>query len=238
MRVLVVEDEATLREQLVTQLRQQGYAVDAAADGTEGLFAGSEYACDIGVIDLGLPDFSGIDLIRRLRDQDRNFPILILTARGRWEDKVEGLGAGADDYLVKPFHIEELLARLNALLRRAQGWTRPQLQCGPLHLDTRTQQVHVDDVLIELTAFEYKALEYLVLHAGQVISKTELTEHLYDEDSDHDSNVIEVFVGRLRRKLDPQQKLQPIETLRGRGYRFTLDCRDGGELVLQRNDSQ
>ncbi len=226
MRVLVVEDEATLREQLVTQLRQQGYAVDAAADGTEGLFAGSEYACDVGIIDLGLPGLSGIELIRRLRDQGRDFPILILTARGRWQDKVEGLEAGADDYLVKPFHIEELLARLNALLRRAKGWTRPQLQCGPLCLDTLSQQVQIDNQLIELTAFEYKALEYLVLHAGQVVSKTELSEHLYDEDSDHDSNVIEVFVGRLRRKLDPDQRLHPIETLRGRGYRFALECHD------------
>jgi len=230
MRVLVVEDETTLREQLVTQLRQHGYAVDAAADGNEGLFAGSEYACDVGIIDLGLPGLSGMELIRSLRDQGRDFPILILTARGRWEDKVKGLAAGADDYLVKPFHIEELLARLNALLRRVRGWTRPQVNCGPLRLDTQAQQVHVDDVLIDLTAFEYKALEYLVLHAGQVISKTELSEHLYDEDSDHDSNVIEVFIGRLRRKLDPDQRLQPIETLRGRGYRFVLPvCHETGD---------
>jgi two-component system response regulator PhoP len=230
MRVLVVEDEAVLREQLVTQLRQHGYAVDAAADGDEGLYAGSEYACDAGIIDLGLPGLSGMELIRRLRDQGREFPILILTARGRWEDKVEGLAAGADDYLVKPFHIEELLARLNALLRRARGWSRAQVRCGPLLLDTRTQQVHMDGVFVDLTAFEYKALEYLVLHAGQVVSKTELSEHLYDEDSDHDSNVIEVFIGRLRRKLDPGQQLQPIETLRGRGYRFALSsCQEPGE---------
>jgi two-component system response regulator PhoP len=229
MRVLVVEDEDTLREQLVAQLRQQGYAVDAAADGHEGLFAGSEYACDVGVIDLGLPGLSGIELIRRLREQGRDFPILILTARGRWQDKVEGLEAGADDYLVKPFHIEELLARLNALLRRVRGWTRPQLQCGPLQLDTGTQQVQVEGMPVELTAFEYKALEYLVLQAGQVVSKTELSEHLYDEEADHDSNVIEVFIGRLRRKLDPLQRLHPIETLRGRGYRFALSCNDRGQ---------
>jgi len=226
MRVLVVEDETTLREQLLTQLRQQGYAVDAAADGPEGLFAGAEYACDVGIIDLGLPGLSGIELIRRLREQGRDFPILILTARSRWQDKVEGLEAGADDYLVKPFHIEELLARLNALLRRAKGWAQPQLQCGALQLDTRGQQVHVDGSLIELTAFEYRALEYLVLHAGQVVSKTELSEHLYDEEADHDSNVIEVFIGRLRRKLDPEQSLLPIETLRGRGYRFILSCHE------------
>jgi len=226
MRVLVVEDETTLREQLLAQLRQQGYAVDAAADGHEGLFAGSEYACDIGIIDLGLPGLSGIELIRRLREQGRDFPILILTARGRWQDKVEGLEAGADDYMVKPFHVEELLARVNALVRRAKGWAQSLLQCGPLRLDTRTQQVHINGVLVGLTAFEYKALEYLMLHAGQVLSKTELSEHLYDEEVDHDSNVIEVFIGRLRRKLDPDQSLQPIETLRGRGYRFTLSCHE------------
>lgn len=229
MRVLVVEDETALREQLVTQLRQHGYAVDAAADGHEGLFAGSEYACDIAIIDLGLPMLSGMELIQRLRDQGRDFPILILTARGRWEDKVEGLAAGADDYLVKPFHIEELLARLNALLRRARGWSRAQIRCGPLLLDTRSQQVSIDGAAVALTAFEYKALEYLVLHAGQVVSKTELTEHLYDEDGDHDSNVIEVFIGRLRRKLDPEQRLQPIETLRGRGYRFALPTEQAGD---------
>lgn len=226
MRVLVVEDETTLREQLLAQLRQQGYAVDTAADGHEGLFAATEYPCDVGIIDLGLPGLSGIELIRRLRAQGRDFPILILTARGRWQDKVEGLEAGADDYLVKPFHIEELLARLNALVRRTKGWAQPVLRCGPLQLDTRTQQVSVDDALVELTAFEYKALEYLMLHAGQVLSKTALSEHLYDEDVDNDSNVIEVFIGRLRRKLDPQQSLRPIETLRGRGYRFTLNCHD------------
>jgi two-component system response regulator PhoP len=233
MRVLVVEDEETLREQLVTQLRQHGYAVDVAADGNEGLYAGCEYACDIGIIDLGLPGLSGMELIRRLRDQGRDFPILILTARGRWEDKVEGLAAGADDYLVKPFHIEELLARLNALLRRVRGWTRPQIHCDPLLLDTRTQRAFVDDKLIELTAFEYKALEYLMLHAGQVISKTELSEHLYDEEIEHDSNVIEVFIGRLRRKLDPEQRLQPIETLRGRGYRFVLSITQSPEDGVQ-----
>jgi len=226
VRVLVVEDETTLREQLLAQLRQQGYAVDTAADGHEGLFAATEYPCDVGIIDLGLPGLSGIELIRRLRAQGRDFPILILTARGRWQDKVEGLEAGADDYLVKPFHIEELLARLNALVRRTKGWAQPVLRCGPLQLDTRTQQVSVDDALVELTAFEYKALEYLMLHAGQVLSKTALSEHLYDEDVDNDSNVIEVFIGRLRRKLDPQQSLRPIETLRGRGYRFTLNCHD------------
>jgi two-component system response regulator PhoP len=173
-------------------------------------------------VDLGLPGLSGIELIRRLRDEGRSFPILILTARGRWQDKVEGLEAGADDYLVKPFHVEELLARLNALLRRASGWTSPVLECGPIALDTRRQTVQVEGVPVELTAYEYKVLEYLMLHAGQVVSKTELTEHIYDQDYDRDSNVLEVFVGRLRRKLDPHNRYTPIETLRGRGYRLAL----------------
>lgn len=229
MRVLVVEDETALREQLQASLQQAGYAVDAAADGDEGLHGGCEYPCDVAIIDLGLPKLSGIEVIRRLRERGKHFPILILTARGRWQDKVEGLQAGADDYLIKPFHIEELLARLNALVRRAAGWTRPLLQCGPIQLDTRAQQVTVDGRPVELTAFEYKALEYMMLHAGKVLSKTDLTEHLYDEDFDRDSNVIEVFIGRLRRKLDPGQQLQPIETLRGRGYRFTLTCEEPGE---------
>ena len=228
MRVLVVEDEAALREQLQTSLQQAGYAVDMAADGDEGLHAGREYPCDVAIIDLGLPKLSGIEVIRRLREYGKHFPILILTARGRWQDKVEGLEAGADDYLIKPFHIEELLARLNALVRRAAGWTRPVLRCGPIQLDTRSQQVTVNGDAIELTAFEYKALEYMMLHAGKVLSKTDLIEHLYDENYDRDSNVIEVFIRRLRKKIDPDGALQPIETLRGRGYRFTLDCDEPG----------
>ncbi|MCA1798930.1 MAG: response regulator transcription factor [Xanthomonadaceae bacterium] len=223
MRVLLVEDEAALREQLRAALKDAGYTVDAAGDGEEGLYLGTEYPADVAVVDLGLPRLSGIELIRRLRAADRRFPIMILTARDRWQDKVEGLGAGADDYLVKPFHIEELLARLNALLRRAAGWSQPVLQCGPIELDTGAQQVRVAGTEVELTTFEYRLLQYLVLHAGDVVSKTELTDHLYEEDQDRDSNVIEVFVGRLRKKLDPDGKLAPIETLRGRGYRFTIE---------------
>ncbi len=222
MRVLVIEDEASLRQQLDTRLKREGYAVDDAADGEEGLYLGSEYSFDIAVIDLGLPGISGIEVIRKLREQGKSFPILILTARGRWQDKVEGLEAGADDYLVKPFHIEELLARLNALLRRSAGMAQPVMQCGPIVLDTSSHRVTVDGRQVELTAYEYKVLEYLMMHSGKMISKTELTEHLYDQDFDRDSNVIEVFVGRLRRKLDPGNNLQPIETLRGQGYRFTL----------------
>ncbi|KAF0191414.1 MAG: two-component system OmpR family response regulator PhoP [Gammaproteobacteria bacterium] len=222
MRVLVVEDEAELREQLVKRLGNEGYAVDGAANGEDGLYLGNEYPFDIAVIDLGLPTLSGIEVIKRLRKEGRSFPILILTARGRWEEKVEGLEAGADDYMVKPFRIEELLARLNALLRRAAGWTQPELRCGPLSLHTTTREVTIDDRGVELTAFEFRTLQYLVMNAGKVVSKAELTEHLYAQDFDRDSNVIEVFIRRLRSKLDPDGVLNPIETLRGSGYRMTL----------------
>jgi two-component system, OmpR family, response regulator PhoP len=222
MRVLVVEDEAALRDGLRRDLSQAGFTVDLAADGEEGLYAGSEFPVDIAVIDLGLPKLSGLDVIRKLRAKDRRFPILILTARDRWQDKVEGLDAGADDYVSKPFHFEEVLARLQALLRRSGGWASANLACGPVVLDTRGQSVSVSGAAIELTTFEYRILEHLMLKAGEVISKTDLTEHLYEQDFERDSNVIEVFIGRLRRKLDPDDVIKPIETLRGRGYRFSL----------------
>ncbi|GAB4345406.1 MAG: response regulator transcription factor [Gammaproteobacteria bacterium] len=222
MRILVIEDEAPLREQLTSQLENEGFVVDSAADGEEGLYMALEFPYDCAVIDLGLPKLPGAEIITRARAEGRSFPILILTARGRWQDKVAGLEAGADDYLVKPFHVEELLARINALVRRAAGWTQPQRQFGPLMLDTRAQTVSLEGNAIDLTAYEYRVIEYLMLHAGKVISKTELTEHVYDQDFDRDSNVIEVFIGRLRKKLDPRGELQPIETLRGQGYRFNL----------------
>jgi two-component system response regulator PhoP len=222
MRILLIEDEAQLREPLVERLRQEGFAVDAAADGVDGHFMGVENACDLAVVDLGLPKLDGIEVIKRWRAAGKRFPVLILTARGRWQDKVEGLEAGGDDYLVKPFHVEELLARINALTRRAAGWSQPTLRCGPVALDTRSQQVTVAGATVELTTYEYKVLQFLMLRAGEVVSKTDLTEHLYDQDFDRDSNVIEVFVGRLRKKLDPEGTLEPIETLRGRGYRLTL----------------
>jgi len=222
MRVLVVEDETALRSQLVERLKDEGYAVDAAADGSEGLYLGQEYVFDVAIIDLGLPEITGIDLIKKLRSDGKKFPILILTARSRWQDKVEGLEAGGDDYLVKPFHVEELIARLKALMRRAAGWTQSVITCGPVSLNQSTQQVTVNSKELELTAYEYKVLEYLILHSGEVVSKTTLTDHIYDQDFDRDSNVIEVFVGRLRKKLDPDDTLKPIETLRGRGYRFSI----------------
>ncbi len=223
MRVLIVEDEPQLRAQLKEALLESGYSTDAAEDGQEGLFFGSEYSYDVAVIDIGLPKLNGIELIRKLRQQNRLFPVLILTARGHWQDKVEGLEAGADDYLVKPFHMEELQARLNALLRRSAGLASPTLNIGPVELNTSTQQVKSNGQPVNLTSFEYKVLEYLMLHPEKVISKTELTEHIYDQDFDRDSNVIEVFVGRLRKKLDPTSQINPIITMRGRGYRFNQD---------------
>ncbi len=220
MRVLLIEDEAPLRETLAARLKREGYAVDVAADGEEGLYFGQEYPLDVAIIDLGLPKLNGMEVIEKLRENGRKFPILILTARGDWEDKVKGLDAGADDYLVKPFRVEELLARLNALVRRSAGWASSVLESGAIALDTGSQQVTVAGEPVELTSYEYKVLEYLMLHAGEVISKTRLTEHIYEQDFDRDSNVIEVFVGRLRKKLDPSGEEEPIETLRGRGYRF------------------
>lgn len=222
MRILLIEDEVHLREQISQQLQQQNLTVDAAADGEEGLYQGLEYPYDVAIIDLGLPKLSGIEVIQKLRSNGKDFPILILTARGRWQDKVEGLESGADDYLVKPFHFEELSARINALARRSSGWANSILRCGPVTLNPTSQEVKRDDVLIDLTAYEYRLLHYLMLHAGEVLSKTDLTDHIYEQDHDRDSNVIEVFIKRLRNKLDPSKTLNPIETLRGRGYRLTL----------------
>jgi two-component system response regulator PhoP len=216
MRILLVEDEAPLRETLAARLKREGFAVDTASDGEEALFHGKEIPFDIAVVDLGLPKVSGMDVVKGLRDAGQKYPILILTARSSWQDKVEGLKYGADDYLVKPFHVEELLARINALLRRAAGWSKPSLECGPVKLDLSAQKVTINDAPTDLTSYEYKVLEYLMLHAG------DLTEHIYQQDFDRDSNVLEVFVGRLRKKLDPEGILKPIETVRGRGYRFAI----------------
>jgi two-component system response regulator PhoP len=222
MRVLVIEDEASLLEQVRTRLQAEGYQVDTSSDGNDGLYLAAEYPLDAAIVDLGLPGLSGIDIIKRLRLQGSSLPILILTARGRWQNKVEGLEAGADDYLVKPFQMEELLARLKALLRRSAGAAGGALRCGPVTLDLAAQQVALHGDPVELTAFEYRLLEYLMKQRGKVVPKSELADYLYPHDEDRDSNVLEVLVGRLRRKLDPDGTLLPIETLRGRGYRFTL----------------
>jgi two-component system, OmpR family, response regulator PhoP len=220
MRLLVLEDEPVLRETLTQQFRAVGFAIDAAADGVEGEYAGLEFPIDVAVVDLGLPKRSGLEAIRAWRKAGRTFPVLILTARDSWQEKVAGLDAGADDYVTKPFRFEEVLARVQALLRRSAGWSQPLIRCGVVELDTRAQEVRVAGNAVELTAFEYRLLEYLMLRAGQVVSKAELTEKLYEQDFERDSNTIEVFVGRLRRKLDPDNRNQPIETLRGRGYRI------------------
>ncbi|MDP2715885.1 MULTISPECIES: response regulator transcription factor [unclassified Rheinheimera] len=222
MRLLVVEDESLLAQQIKEQLQQQNFSVDVAVDGDDGWFKLSEYPYDLAIIDIGLPKMDGLTLIRNARQKALKTPIIVLTARGSWQDKVEGLDAGADDYLTKPFHTEELLARCNALIRRAAGQPEPTLSAGPIALNSRTQQVWLGETEINLTAYEYKVLEYFMLNPNKVISKTELTEHIYDQDFDLDSNVIEVFVLRLRKKLDPDGETKPIETLRGRGYRFTL----------------
>lgn len=222
MRLLVVEDESLLRQQLEQGLSKQGYVVDAAEDGKSGLYYATEYSYDAAIIDIGLPEIDGISLIKEIRTVGKQFPVLILTARGDWQDKVSGLDAGADDYVVKPFQMEEIIARLNALLRRAAGFSKPKLEFGPLSLDITAKRLTVNEESVDLTAYEYKMLEYLMLHPGQVISKSELTEHLYAQDYDRDSNVLEVFVRRLRQKLDPEQTLKPIETVRGQGYRFSL----------------
>ncbi|PID63465.1 MAG: DNA-binding response regulator [Gammaproteobacteria bacterium] len=226
MRVLVAEDDAPLRAQLAEALQSEGYVIDAAADGEEALWIATSMPIDIAVIDIGLPVEDGLAVIRRLRDQGHAYPVLILTARDTWEDKVEGLEAGADDYLCKPFHVEELLARLRALLRRAGGWTRSMLDFGRLTIDTRAQSVAIDGEPVALTAYEYRLLAYLANQGGAVISKADLLDHLYDEDTERDPNVLEVFVRRLRNKLDPDGSLQPIETLRGRGYRIALPRQD------------
>ena len=222
MRALVIEDDAALRAQVTKILEDEGFAVDVAADGEQGLYMAEEYPIDIAIVDLGLPKTSGIEIIRKARKEGRSFPVLILTARDGWQSKVEGLEAGADDYLVKPFHKEELLARTRALLRRSGGWSQATLVSGPISLDTTAKSVSVSSKNVELTSFEYRVLEYLLTHAGKVISKTELTEHLYTEDEERDSNVIEVFIKRLRSKLDPEATLNPITTLRGQGYRWDL----------------
>ncbi len=227
MRALVVEDQPELRGQLSSLLKAAGFAVDAAADGEDGLFQASELPVDIAVVDLGLPKLDGVELIRRVRKQGKDIPILILTARGRWQEKVEGLEAGADDYLTKPFQPEELIARVRALIRRKGGWTQGEMICGPISLVPTSQSVSLNDSAVNLTAYEYRLLECLMLRAGEVLSKTQLAEHIYAEDQDRDSNVIEVFIKRLRAKLDPNGRLNPIETLRGRGYRLTLPRKTG-----------
>jgi len=220
MRILVAEDDSRLLTQLDALLQQNGYSVDLADNGEHALFLIKEYSYDLAIVDIGMPKLDGFEVIKKARQADISCPILILTARDRWQEKVEGLDAGADDYLTKPFHNEELLARAKALIRRASGQANPTIQFGPIALDTVSEELSLNGQALDLTAYEYKVMEYLMLNPNKVISKTELTEHIYDQDFDLDSNVIEVFIGRLRKKLDPSGDLKPIETLRGRGYRI------------------
>lgn len=222
MRILIIEDEADIRKQIARELEKQAYVVDESGDGEEGLYLAKEFPVDIAIVDIGLPGMSGIEVIKKLREQGETLPILILTARDRWQDKVEGLESGADDYLAKPFQMEELVARIKALLRRASGQTQDIIQCGPVGLDLNSQHISLDGQNIELTTFEYRLLEYLVRHSNTVVSKDILNDYLYPHDEERDSNVIEVIIGRVRKKLDPDNTLKPIATLRGRGYRFTL----------------
>jgi two-component system response regulator PhoP len=222
MRLLLIEDDAALRLVLARQLEADGYRVDQAADGEDGLHQAREYPVDLAIVDLGLPRLNGLTVVQRLRADGRTIPILILTARGSWQDKVVGLEAGADDYLVKPFEYPELAARIKALLRRALKAASDVLTLGPITVDFSAQVARLDGQAMDLTAYEYRLLEYLVRHRARVVSKQELADYLYPHDEDRDSNVLEVLIGRLRRKLDPGGALAPIETLRGRGYRFTL----------------
>lgn len=214
MRILVVEDDPDLNGQLVTALTDAGYVVDTALDGEEGHFLGDTEPYDAVILDIGLPKMDGISVLEEWRRADRKMPVLILTARDRWSDKVQGIDAGADDYVAKPFHIEEVLARIRALVRRSAGHSSNEIVCGTIRLDARASRVTLDGNPVKLTSHEYRLLAYMMHHKGKVISRTELVEHLYDQDFDRDSNTVEVFIGRLRKKLSTDS----IKTVRGLGY--------------------
>ncbi|MGM4908868.1 response regulator transcription factor [Hyphomicrobiales bacterium] len=216
MRILVVEDDVNLNRQLSDTLKEAGYVVDQAFDGEEGHFLGDTEPYDAIILDIGLPELDGVTVLEKWRGAGRSVPVLILTARDRWSDKVAGIDAGADDYVTKPFHVEEVLARIRALIRRAAGHASSEIVCGPVRLDTKTSKAIVNGVALKLTSHEYRLLAYLMHHMGEVVSRTELVEHMYDQDFDRDSNTIEVFVGRLRKKMG----VDLIETVRGLGYRI------------------
>ena len=220
MRILVVEDDPDLNRQLTNALSEAGYAVDSAADGEDGYFLGETEPYDMVLLDLGLPKMDGISILEQWRRAEKKFHVIILTARDRWSDKVAGMDAGADDYLAKPFHMEELLARVRAQLRRSAGHAKAELECGPIRLDTKTARVSCNGQAIKLTSHEYRLLAYMMHHNGRVVSRTELVEHLYDQDFDRDSNTIEVFIGRLRKKIP----VDVIKTVRGLGYRLSAEA--------------
>ncbi len=219
MRILVIEDDPNLNKQVKNALEDNGYSVDIALDGEEGHFLGDTEPYDAVVLDLGLPKIDGLTVLENWRKENRKFPVLILTARDRWSEKVNGFDAGADDYVTKPFQMEELLARLRALIRRSAGHATSDIECGPLKIDTKLNKVFINGTKLKLTSHEYKIIEYFLHHQDKVISRTELTEHIYDQDFDRDSNTIEVFIGRLRKKIGNNM----IKTERGYGYRLSLD---------------
>lgn len=234
MRILVVEDEDSLRESLKQQLADADFGVDAAGDGEEGLFAGLNYPLDAAIVDLGLPKRDGLDIIRAWRAKARTFPVLVLTARDGWRDRINGLLAGANDYVGKPFSFEEVLLRVKGLLCRSNGWTQPELVCGPYVLDTRMRTLRVDGAGIDLTNYEYRVVEYLMLHAGEPLTSTQLAEHMYQEEIELESNFIAQLICRLRRKLDPQDRIKPIETVYGGGYRFAVGRGAAGNPINSR----
>ena len=224
MRALVVEDDKDLNRQLIAALKDAGFAVDTAFDGEEGFFLGDTEPYDIVILDIGLPKMDGVSILEQWRRAERKMPVILLTARDRWSDKVTGMDAGADDYLAKPFHMEELLARVRAQVRRASGHAKAEIECGPLRLDTKSARVTLSGQQVKLTSHEFRLLAYLMHHNGRVVSRTELVEHLYDQDFDRDSNTIEVFIGRLRKKIPGDV----IQTVRGLGYRMSGDAEDAG----------
>jgi len=220
MKLLLIEDDEELIKQLLKSLEPAGFEIEVSTNGPDGLYRAKEFIYDLLIVDLGLPEMSGMDVIKSIRAEKNLCPVLILTARSSWQDKVLGLNSGADDYLVKPFQTEELIARIYAMIRRAGGYTSSELKQGPIVFNLDTHEVKVNETPIKLTAFEQKLLCYFMLHPNRVISKNTLADYLYDEETETESNVIEVIVARLRQKIDPQNILKPIETLRGRGYRF------------------
>jgi two-component system response regulator PhoP len=235
MRILVVEDETELRESLRKQLADTGFSVEVASDGEEGLFAGLNYALDAAIVDIGLPKRSGIDVIREWRKRECTMPVVVLTARNGWKERVEGLTAGADDYVGKPFSFEEILARVRGLVRRASGWATPELVCGPFVMNTHKRSLTVNATVVDLTTFEFRLLEHLMLKAGQVLSAIELAEHMYEEALERESNIIPQLILRLRRKLDPLDCMRPIENVYGGGYRFAVGRGPSGQTVSHRH---
>lgn len=223
MRLLVMEDDPALQALLQEQLQQAGFEVDCCSDGEEGLYQAAEFSYDLAIVDIGLPKLSGMQVITQLREQQKTLPVLILTARSGWQDKVNGLNAGADDYMVKPFQTEELIARIHAMLRRSAGYAQNVVTQGPISLDLQSQDFSVNGHVIQLTAFEFKLAEYFITHPNKILSKTKIMDYLYNDYEDRDSNGIEVLIARLRQKFDPENTIKPIETLRGRGYRFAVN---------------